>query len=269
MKKAEDTVSLGEILSILWRGKYIILILAVLVAGGGLFFTKYYFADQSTLQVRFVEVQEAEYAHHHNEYIGDFFVSLYQIDRDITRMLNEDLLGAIIQEVDDLPPDVYVSRSGRTIRISARSKELAQHSQLLSAGLERFAAAVNSYRLKRAEDIIGGIREQINCDREYRLEELAFLEERMAEQGENAPESFAQELTRLNLELMQIDYSLEKIAEFREDLPGILARYDLVYDNKVTIAKPAPIGKSKVIVFTVAGLVSGQFSHSSGLYWRR
>jgi len=256
--RGPDKISVSDVLSVLWKKKYVVLATALIVIFGGIIFTKYFLADQSTLQIRYEQVGEADYKIHRNLYVASFFSDFYQMDRSITRMNDEEIIDALLDGIDELPPGVSITRSGKTVRISVRSKKPARHAELLKEGLVKYTAAVNRYRLDRINKSIDGTTERIDYDVIYRLGEIEHLEKYKALQGEElSKETFSEELTRLYIQLSQLDYARDEMTVLRTNLPDMLKRFDLVYLNKVHYATPTPLNRTKIIVFAVAGFFAG------------
>lgn len=256
--RGPDKISVLDVLSVLWKKKYVVFAIALIVIFGGIIFSKYFLADQSTLQIRYEQVGEADYLIHRNLYVAGFFSDLYQMDRSITRMNDEEIIDVILDGIDELPPGVSITRSGKTVRISVRSKEPARHAKLLEEGQAVYTAAVNRYRLDKMNKTIDGITERIDYDVIYRLGEIEHLEKYKALQGEElSQETFSEELTRLYIQLSQLDYSRDEMTALRTNLPEMLKRYDLIYLNKAHYANSTPLSRTKVIVFAVAGLFAG------------
>lgn len=256
--RGSDKIGILDVLSLLWKRKFVVLASALVVIFGGIIFSQYFLAAQSTIQIRYEQVGEADYKIHRNLYVAGFFSDLYQLDRSITRMFDEEIIDAIIDGIDELPPGVSITRSGKTVRVYVRSKEQAQHAELLEKGLAKYTAAVNRYRFETTNKIIDGITERIDYDVVYRCGEIEHLEKYQAQQSEVLyKETFSEELTRLYIQLSQLDYSREEMTALRTNLPDILKRYELIYLNKTHYAAPTPLNRTTIIVFAVAGLFAG------------
>ena len=236
MKKTEK-LDIFALLHLLWKKKFVIVTAMVAVVVGGIIFTQYFLTGQSTIQIGYQQVTEADYKIHRNLYVAGFFSSLYELDRAITRQTDEGVIDSILAGIDALPQEVSVARSGRIVRISVRSKEVAEHAQLLEKGLSAYTAAVDRYRSERSGEIIDGILECIDYDILYRQGEIEHLEN--------------------YIQLSQLDYARDEMLGLKDKLPDILNRYELQYVNRVQYAASTPLSRTKIIVFAVAGLFAG------------
>ncbi|HOC06386.1 MAG TPA: hypothetical protein PKN71_03600 [Bacillota bacterium] len=256
MKKTEK-LDIFALLHLLWKKKFVIVTAMVAVVVGGIIFTQYILTGQSTIQIGYQQVTEADYKIHRNLYVAGFFSSLYELDRAITRQTDEGVIDSILAGIDALPQEVSVARSGRIVRISVRSKEVAEHAQLLEKGLSAYTAAVDRYRSERSGEIIDGILECIDYDILYRQGEIEHLEKYREQQDELYRETFSEERTRLYIQLSQLDYARDEMLGLKDKLPDILNRYELQYVNRVQYAASTPLSRTKIIVFAVAGLFAG------------
>ncbi len=253
-----EKIDIFALLPLLWKKKFVILAVMILQVLGGILFTQYFIPGQSTLQIRYEPVIDADYLIHRNFYVANFFSNLYELDRAITRQLDEGIINAILAGIDELPQGVSVTRSGQNVRITVRTKEVAAHAQLLDKGLAAYTSAANRYRSGRTHQMIDGILERIDYDIIYRSGEIENLEKHQKQQvDELYHETFSEEVTRLYIQLSQLEYSRDEMLAIRDSVPDILNRYDLKYLEEVKYATSTPLSQTKIIFFAVSGLFAG------------
>lgn len=261
MREPVDKLSIMDVLSTLWQGKVTILVIALIIALGGVAFSYFYFSDLSYINVGYVPVGEYSYKVYRDSYVSDFYFNLYELDRSLSRLVDEPLILGIIADLMDLPPGVSVTRVGNSVRVAVRSGQLSAHPDLLKQGLDQYTAAVNRYRTDKANEIVSDIIERIEYDRGYRLAELAYVESYLAEGNiDYSTLVLGDEITRLHVQLAQLEHATLELMEIRRNLPQILAKYELTFKNKVDIANSSALTRFKYIIFSLAGLFVGMLA---------
>lgn len=252
-------LGLPELLSVVIKNKYLIILVAVAVFAAGMLYHSMHSVTQSNVWIHMETAEQPFYTLRTDEYRSHIAHSLVETNEIIARPRDEAFFF-VKDALDSLAVEgLFAARATGYIRISLRTDDYTGHRQTLEQAVETALDALGSFRYEKMERALEDVSSLIDYELGIMYKELEAMRTYLENNETQEITSAAQiHLAEFVLTIARTELAQEELSDF--DLDWFLSTYPFEYYLEWDIAEDSSPANLRILILVFAALFIGLMS---------